>query len=95
MKFTFFFFSKKKVTDEGKEQTEFSSQFLEYEYYMEPGSVTAYDETGKMLPFEEIKYEDDVCKKIFKRPVKAIISIRKKMTYWSKAPFSIKLTYPQ
>lgn len=90
------FFSKKKVTDEGKEHTDFSSRFLEYEYYMEPGSVTAYDETGKRLPFEEeIKYGDDVCKMIFKRPVKAIISIREKKIFRGKIPFSIKLTAPQ
>ena len=88
------FISKKKAAAEDEYNTNKSFLYSLGDYYLPRSSVTAYDEAGKRLHFEE-EYGDDAYKMIFKRPVKAIINIWEKDEFRGKIPFSIKLSAPQ
>lgn len=84
------FFSKKKAPAEDENNLHNSDFYTRSNYYLPPSSVTAYDESGKMLPYRR-EDEADGCKMIFERPVKAIISIWKKDGFSGQIPFSITL----
>lgn len=88
------FFNKKKAAAEDEYNTDISFLYSAGDYYLPPGSVTAYDKAGKKLYFEE-EYGINAYKMIFKRPVKAIIYIWEKDEFRGKIPFSIKLSPPQ
>lgn len=84
------FFSKKKAPAEDENSMYNSDFYTRGNYYLPPNSVTAYDESGKMLPYRR-EDEADGCKMIFERPVKAIISIWRKDGFSGKIPFSMPL----
>lgn len=91
------FISKKTTTKEEDyydDNTDCSIYYRERDYYVAPSSLTAYDEAGRELYFEEAE-EENTYKLIFPRPVKAFISLWRKDSFRGTVPFSIQLKAPQ
>ena len=82
------FFDKKEIPNE--EDTCDTPFYSPSNYYLSPGSVTAYDEAGQMLPYNE-EYGAHAYKMIFERPVKALIKLEKEDYLRGKIPFRIML----
>lgn len=92
------FISKKKTPaheeDYYDDDTDCSIYYGERDYHVAPSTLTAYDEAGRKLDFEEVE-EGDTYKLIFPRPAKAFISIWRKDSFKGTVPFSIQLQAPQ
>lgn len=91
------FISKKttaKEEDYKYDHTDCGIYYRERDYYVAPGTLTAYDDAGREIRFEEAE-EEDTYKLIFARPVKAFISLWRKDSFRGIVPFSIQLKAPQ